>query len=340
MCGIAATRAVVTVAEDVKHRHLPQILSLLEKGNLPECVRNQAIGTFTRLAEAEAKVHSSSVETVHFHEVGANDAIIDVVGSLWAMNSLGVEKVYAAPLTLGSGLGVSAHGAIAYPAPAVMEILKGQPVNVVEGIGETTTPTGAAILAEVAQFVDHLRISPLCLGYGAGTKSFTCRPNLLRATIGQIDDMFEHDVICVGSSDIDNTRPEVFEYAVARLREAGAIDVTMVDVTMKKGRRGVRLEVLCAPWQRAEMSSIITSETGSLGVRWMTVQRDKLRRSIETVDTPWGPIRVKVADNGTALRAVPEYDDCRLAASKHDIPLLEVIDRVTALYYDQLRDSK
>lgn len=333
--GIAATCVVVVVAEEVKHRHLPQVLSLLDKGDLSPTVKAGVARVFQRLAEAEAKIHSSTLEKVHFHEVGANDAIVDIVGSIWALDQLGVERVYAAPLVLGSGVGRSAHGAIHYPAPAVLEILKGKPVTIVDGLGETTTPTGAAILAEVAEFTPSIQFIPERTGYGAGTKTLADRPNVLRATLGVVQSGFEHDTIWLGTSDIDNTRPEVFEWVIERLREAGAIDVVTVDIGMKKGRCGTRIEMLCYASQRQDLASIILNETGSLGVRWQQVQRDKLSRRIETVQTPWGPIRVKVAETARGERAVPEYDDCRAAASKHHIPLLEVIDRTAHLYYDQ-----
>jgi hypothetical protein len=333
--GIAATRLTVKVSEDVEHRHLPQVLALLAKGDLPARVRERAAGVFRRLAEAEAKIHSSTLEKVHFHEVGANDAIIDIVGSLWSLEQLGIERVLCVPLILGSGVGKSAHGAIHYPAPAVLEILKGIPVRHVDGLGETTTPTGAAILAEVAEFSIHVAITTERIGYGAGTKTFPDRPNLLRATMGTVDFSFGHDTLWLGASDIDNTRPEVVEWVEERLREAGAVDVVTSTVAMKKGRHGTRIEVLCDIAQRGAMASVILNETGSLGVRWHEVMRTKLERRIESVNTPWGSIRVKVAVTPNGERAIPEYDDCREAASKHCRPLLEVIDRTAQLYYDQ-----
>jgi uncharacterized protein (TIGR00299 family) protein len=335
ICGIAATRLNVVVEEDVNHRHLPQVLTLLAKGNLPTSVRARVEGVFRRLAEAEAKVHSSTIEKVHFHEVGANDAIIDIAGSIWAMDQLGVERVYCAPLTLGSGVGVSAHGAISYPAPAVVEILKGIPVHNADGLGETTTPTGAAILAEVATFSANVSIVAERIGYGAGAKSFPDRPNLLRATIGEVSAELEHDTLWIGASDIDNTRPEIFEWVDQQLRRAGAIDVTTTAIGMKKGRQGTRIEVLCDDTYREAMAETILTETGSLGIRWHSVHRRKLARRVASIETPWGPIRVKVASLPSGERAIPEYDDCRDAASKHRVPLIEVIDRTTRLYYDQ-----
>lgn len=333
--GIAATRLTVSVTEDVKHRHLAQVLALLDKGSLSATVRERITGVFRRLAAAEAKIHSSTIECVHFHEVGANDAIIDIVGSIWGFESLGIKRVYCAPLVLGSGVGVSAHGPIHYPAPAVLEILNGIPVRHVAELGETTTPTGAAILAEVAEFPPEIAVTGERVGYGAGMKTFTDRPNLLRATLCEINAPFAGDTLWLGTSDIDNTRPEVFEWVAEKLREAGAADVVTLTVSMKKGRQGTRIEVLCDSAKRDAMAAIILSETASLGVRWIEVTRTKLERRIESVKTPWGPIHVKVASTPEGDRAVPEYDDCRAAASKHRVPLIEVIDRTAYLYYDQ-----
>ncbi len=333
--GIAATRLIVKVAEDIRQRHLSQVLELLNKGDLSARVRERATGVFHRLAAAEAKVHSSTVEKVHFHEVGANDAVIDIVGSVWALENLGIERVICAPLALGSGVGKSAHGAIHYPAPAVLEILRGLPVRHVVDLGETTTPTGAAILAEVGEFATDVAFTSERIGYGAGARTLPDRPNLLRATLGEVEQQFETETLWLGTSDIDNTRPEVFDWVEEKLRGAGAIDVFTLDVAMKKSRHGTRLEVLCDAANRNALAGIILNETASLGVRWHEVTRTKLDRRIESVETPWGSIRVKVATTGAGERVVPEYDDCRAAASKHHVPLIEVIDRAAQLYYDE-----
>jgi uncharacterized protein (DUF111 family) len=262
------------------------------------------------------------------------------VGAVWALEKLEIEKVFCAPLVLGSGIGKSAHGAIHYPAPAVMEILKNCPVRIVADLGETTTPTGAAILAEVSEFSDSVMMSPVKIGYGAGTRTLSDRPNLLRMTLGAVDDTFLTDRLWLAASDIDNTRPEVFEWLAERMRAAGAVDVTMTDVAMKKGRSGTRVEALCAGPNRRGIAELILSETASLGVRWTEVTRTKLPRHSETIDTEWGPIRVKVTElsNG-AKRGVPEYDDCRATAEQSNLPLLTVIERVSQLFAAQNSDN-
>lgn len=336
--GIAAKRLKVQVVEQPGHRHLKQVLSILDRGDLAPNVRKRAGAVFRRLAEAEARIHSSTLEKVHFHEVGADDAIIDIVGVIWSLDALGVDSVYCAPLTLGSGVGRSAHGPIHYPAPAVLQILDGCPTRRVDGLGETTTPTGAAILAEVAEFTTELVISSEAVGYGAGTRNFPDRPNLLRATLGRLQQDWETDQLWVATSDIDNTRPEVFEWVEHRLRDAGAVDVLTTDIGMKKSRRGTRLEVLCISSDRSAIAEIILTETASLGVRWHSVLRTKLPRTIETVETEWGPIRVKVARTAYGPRAVPEYDDCRAAAVASGVPLLQIIETAQRIYVESAGD--
>jgi len=330
--GIAATRAVVEVAEEKKYRHLSEIEDCLERGDLPALVRERARRIFHRLADAEARIHNSTREKVHFHEVGATDAIVDIVGTVYGLELLGAEQVCAAPLVLGSGVGVSAHGSIIYPAPAVLEILRGIPVRYESGLGETATPTGAAILAEIAEFVDDLSFTPEAIGYGAGTRQFADRPNLIRATLGQVHEAFEHDSLWLATSDIDNTRPEVFAWVAELLYQSGAVDVTLTDVSMKKGRRGTRVEFLCDQTQRNALAEIVLTETGSLGVRWQRVSRTKLPRRIDTFDTPWGPIRVKVAITPRGERGIPEYEDCRSAAKTSGVPLMQIFDTVSRLF--------
>jgi hypothetical protein len=216
-----------------------------------------------------------------------------------------------------------------------MEILRGRPVRQVSGLGETTTPTGAALLAEIAEFTEEVQLTPERVGYGAGSRTLADRPNLLRATLGELAAAWETDRLWLAASDIDNTRPEVFEWVAERLRVAGAIDVIMTDVAMKKNRRGTRVEVLCPAENRAAVAEIILMETASLGVRWHQVTRTKLRRTVESVTTPWGAIHVKVArmPNGER-RAVPEYDECRRAAEASGRPLLSIIEDVERLYWN------
>ncbi|MBI5868992.1 MAG: DUF111 family protein, partial [candidate division Zixibacteria bacterium] len=211
-----------------------------------------------------------------------------------------------------------------------------KPIRVVADLGETTTPTGAAILAEFAEFVEDLMLVPETVGYGAGHRTMPDRPNLLRATLGVVPELYDTDLLWLAASDIDNTRPEVFDWLRERLNGAGAIDVTMTSVNMKKGRLGVRVEAICDSSSRADIAGIILSETNSLGVRWTPVSRTKLGRRTESIETPWGAIRVKVAETPDGPRGVPEYDDCRRAAENSGVPLIEIIESASRLYAQQL----
>jgi hypothetical protein len=333
--GVSAQRVHVDAVEEARHRSLPEIEAFLERGTLSGSVKARAAAVFRRLATAEARVHGSTPEAVHFHEVGATDAVVDIVGACWGLETLGITSVFSTSLVLGSGLGRSAHGPIIYPAPAVIEILRGHPVRFESGLGETTTPTGAAILTEIAEFVDELMIVPERVGYGAGHRTLPDRPNLLRATMGAVQEVYDTDRVWLAASDIDNTRPEVFDWLADRLFDAGAIDVTMTSVNMKKGRLGVRVEALCGAEDRVAIAGVILSETNTLGVRWLPVHRTKLPRRIESIPTPWGLIRVKVADAPEGARGVPEYDDCRRAAEESGDPLITIFDTVTRLYAQQ-----
>ncbi len=338
--GIASKRVTVAVGDEPKHRNVAQIEVLLDKGKLSAEVRACVSRVVQRLAAAEAHVHSSTPDKVHFHEVGMTDAIMDIVGSVWGIERLGVDAVYAAPLVLGAGQGHSAHGPIIYPAPAVIEILRGLPVRVQTGIGETTTPTGAAILAEIAEFTEDVSMCCDAVGYGAGHRAFPDRPNLLRAMLGTDSGYYDSDRVWVAASDIDNTRPEVFDWLAERLYDAGAIDVTFLDVAMKKGRKGMRVEALCSADRRDVIAETILSETGSLGVRWIPVSRTKLKRRSETVDTEWGPIRIKVAIMPRGERGIPEYDDCRKAAAEYGVPLMTVMETAARIFADRQKDAQ
>ncbi len=338
--GLNAQRITVSVGDEKAHRHLKDVLELLERGSLSEFAKQRVARIYRRLAEAEAKIHNSTPEKVHFHEVGATDAIVDIAGSVWGLERLGIDRVVSAPLVMGAGVGRSAHGPIIFPAPATLEIVRGLPVRFEDGLGETTTPTGAAILAEIADFSDEVLMTPDRIGYGAGHKHFDDRPNLLRATVGTVDESFDTDHIWVGASDIDNTRPEVFDWLADRLRAAGAIDVVFSDVAMKKGRRGTRIEVLCTAVERQRIAELILGETGSLGIRWTAAVRTKLPRRCETVTTPWGAIRIKVAEAPGGERGIPEYDDCRTAAEQHSVPLQTIIETATRIFHEQMnRDT-
>jgi uncharacterized protein (TIGR00299 family) protein len=310
---------------DHPHRPYGTIRALLAGSSLPEPARATALAIFARLAEAEGRVHGIAADAVEFHEVGALDAIVDVVGAALGLAHLGVEAVYASPLPMGQGRVQAAHGALPIPAPAVVELLRGRPVRLEDGTAELVTPTGAAIVAAVArpETVPELRVH--AVGYGAGDRTLADRPNLLRIVVGEAVAAAGADEVVVIETTIDDLSPQLYEHVLERLLAAGARDAFLVPVTMKKSRPGTMLRVLAAPADRERLAGIVFAETSTIGLRWTTWQRTVLPREERTVETPWGAVRVKLAraPDGT-VNVAPEFDDCRRLATERGVPLKRV----------------
>ena len=340
--GIAGAQVKVLVDEaaDLPHRHLNDILSLLAASSLEEQVRRAAAAVFTRLAAAEAAVHGSDIAHVHFHEVGALDSIVDIVGAVAGLHLLGVERIVASPLPLGHGFVTAAHGLLPVPAPAVVQLLAGRGIPVADRdvAGEMVTPTGAALLAELAdEFGPYPAMTVRAAGFGAGQRDMPF-PNLLRlvlgdaaATPGQPPACDQIERLLLLETNIDDMNPELFGYISQRLFDAGALDVWLTPIYMKKGRPATLLSVLCALAQADWLTELVLTETTSLGLRRQEVERCCLPRTIERVDTPWGPVRVKVAllPNGQR-KAAPEYEDCRALAEAHGVPLRTIYQAAVA----------
>lgn len=334
--GLAARRFVVALdaSQPQPHRHLHHVVKILEAAPMPDVVRANAIRVFQRLAEAEAKVHATTVERVHFHEVGAVDAIVDVVGACFGLHQLGVERVVCSPIPTGFGTVRCAHGEMPVPAPATAELLRGVPLAKADISGELTTPTGAALLTTLASSFGPLPAMTLsAVGCGAGTKDFAERANILRVLIGEVAEPTREavgptgaDEIAVLETNLDDASPQVVAYAVERLWEIGALDVYTLPIQMKKGRAGVLLCVLCEPHRAAEAERVIFSQTPTFGIRRTTAQRSTLSRRHETVATEFGPVRVKVGERGDVMTASPEYEDCREAAMRCNAPLQTVME--------------
>ncbi|MCH7814297.1 MAG: nickel pincer cofactor biosynthesis protein LarC [Planctomycetes bacterium] len=328
--GLAATQVTVPgeSAESAPHRHLETIRQIIQDSDLSEQVRARAIAVFQRLAEAEAAVHGCSIEEVHFHEVGAVDAIADIVGAMVALEDLGVERVVCSPLVVGSGTVRCAHGELPIPAPATANLLRGVPLADCDEPGELTTPTGAAILTTLAESFGPLPAMTIeRIGYGAGRREGRNRPNLLRVMLGRPLAELETDEIVVLEANLDDASPEVVGYCLERLLEAGVLDAYVVPIYMKKSRPAVLLTVLSETGRVAEIERIIFAETTTLGVRRHRARRTKLARTVERVETPYGPIGVKVGRWGDELMTTaPEYEDCRAAAKQHEVPLRAVMD--------------
>ena len=330
--GLAATSVEVQTGSDHAERSLADIEALLARSTLPEADRSLALRIFRRLAEAEARVHGTSPESVHFHEVGAVDAIVDVVGAVSGLSLLGIERVYVSPLPLGRGFVRAAHGLLPLPGPAVVELLRGVPVTGVEAEGETVTPTGAAILTTLAaSYGSPPAFTLRSVGYGAGRREAEY-PNVLRLLIGEMADEAETEWLVLLETNIDDLNPQVYDHLMNRLFGAGALDAWLTPVQMKKNRPGVLVSVLCQAAGEARLADILFRETTTLGLRRQTVERRRLPREIREVQTRYGAARVKVAfADGRVLRAAPEYEDCRRLAEANGVPLRQVLAEVERL---------
>lgn len=322
--GMAAAKFSVAAADHHTHRHYGDIARMLAAAPLAEPVRAIAQKIFLRLAEAEAKVHGVPVEQVHFHEVGAVDSIIDIVGAAVCLHHLGAERISCSPLPLGSGFIETAHGRLPVPAPATAELLRGVPVTS-GGPGERVTPTGAAIVATLADEFGPL--PPLTLsgiGAGAGDRDFGDVPNVLRVFCGEAAPA-EGDRVSVIESHIDDSTPEILGNLLELLLEAGALDAGFTPLQMKKNRPAVRLTVVAEPDETDRLCRLILRESSAIGVRWYPASRTKLDREESVRQTSLGPVRVKeLSAAGELLRITPEYDDCRRVAREQGLPLAEV----------------
>lgn len=315
----------IAIEEPQPERHLSDIVQVIQEGDLSAEVKERAKKVFTCLAEAEAKIHGTDIQKVHFHEVGASDAIIDVVGTCLALESLGADKIYSTPVGLGRGLSRSAHGPMPLPPPATLEILRGAPVRFHEVETELATPTGAALLKSLAEFVPPpAEMVVTAIGYGAGSKIIPELPNVLRALLLEGRWELESDRAVLLETNIDDMNPEVFPHAISKLLEAGAMDAYLVPIIMKKGRPGVILSTLCSLDLKQKIVDLIYSETSTLGIRAVIVDRLKLLRREIVVATPLGPIKGKEARWENNVRRTPEFEDCRRIAEEKGVPLQEV----------------
>jgi uncharacterized protein (TIGR00299 family) protein len=326
-CGLRLGRVEVRVRDDVHGRGWREIARIVGRAGLPARVRDRALAVFRRLIEAEAAVHGLAPEKVHLHEAGGTDAIVDVVGSCVALELLGVDRVFASPITTGYGEIRCAHGVYPVPAPATARLVRGVPTRGGELEGERLTPTGAALVTTLA---DRYGAPPpmrtLAEGYGAGAREFPGIPNALRATLGEADARTA-DVgaeVVVIECTVDDSTPQVLAHAAERLLASGALDVFTAAVTMKKGRLGHNVTVLGRPPQLAALARVLLEETSTLGVRFRTERRIELERRTEQVRTAYGTVRMKTGLLGGTSRAWPEYDDCARIAAKRRVPLRDV----------------
>lgn len=314
--GIACTKVDFDIPPQPHGRHLKQIRELVNRADAPGPVKEKADLAFTAIAEVEAEIHGSTVDQVHLHEVGAVDAILDVMGAIWGLSELGVSRVYCGVIAMGDGSVNTAHGVLPVPAPATLRLLEGQAVRPgPEGAGELVTPTGAALVRVLSEGPPPAHI-PVRSGFGAGTKDFSNRPNALRIVLADaVASAADVETLEWLATDLDDMSAEHVANASERLRELGALDVTTTAVQMKKGRMGVRLEVLTRPALARRLEDELFATTTTLGVRRTSVERRALRREQRTVDVLGHAVRVKVATlPGGGQRGKPEYEDVQVVS--------------------------
>ncbi len=350
--GITATDVDVRLVEtDQGHgRHLSDIEAILKASDLPSRVQQKALAVFTRLADAEAEIHGTTREQIHFHEVGAVDAIVDIVGACLLLDMLGVDAVAVSSIPCGYGTITCQHGIMPVPAPATMKLLSGFPVHAVDIKGELVTPTGAALVTTLANPKDAGRMPTMRIlssGFGAGKKQFVPdMPNLLRVIIGEtitgetlIGETLESpdptpQTVTVMETNLDDQSPETYELLMDRCFAAGALDVFYTPIQMKKNRPATLVTLLCPTEKADQLANVLFQESGTFGIRTREQPRLTLERSWQTVTTAWGDVRVKIGRrHGEIITAAPEYEDCKAAAVAHAVPV-QAVHRAALRAYD------
>ena len=326
--NLKGTRLRINVEQPGKdEKTFKEVCRIIEKSKINKDVKEKSIDIFSCLAKAEAFIHRKRIDQVHFHEIGAADSLIDIVGSVLGIHYFNIKEIVSSPLPLGNGFIRCSHGTLPLPAPATLEILKNIPVY---GIGkpvETVTPTGAAIIATLAQNFGHL--PPLAIekvGYGAGERKDNEVPNLLRIILGRKEKRVSWEQVVVIETNIDNMNPEIYGYLMEVLFEKGALDVSLIPAQMKKNRPGILLKVIARETDKTRLIETIFNETTSLGVRVHTVDRYILSRKTNVIKTPWGKVRVKIIDQPDGRSVTfPEFEDCKKIAQAKNIPLKQIL---------------
>lgn len=340
--GTSATYAKVKTEDQKTHRGLTEILEILKNSKLDPQVRARATAIFQKLGEAEAHVHDVPLDKIHFHEVGAVDAIIDIVGACIGFQQLGIDKFACSPLNVGGGTAKMAHGILPVPAPATAALLKGKPTYSNGIQRELTTPTGAAIVATLCDtFGPQPPMTVSAIGYGAGTADLEGQPNVVRIMIGQPAEKlvagFDEEISVI-EANLDDMNPQIYGYFLEKALAAGALDVYTTPVQMKKNRPGTLLTVLCKPQDASALTTLIFAETTTFGVRTTTAQRRILPREHISVSTTFGDVRIKLSRiNGRIQHAAPEFDDCRKLAVEKNVPLQQVINEALRRYQEMSR---
>ncbi len=326
--GFRATKVNVVYEPEHAHRHLHHITGMIDGSSLADTQKELAKRIFTRLGEAEAKVHGTTLQKVHFHEVGAVDSIADIVGSAIGLDLLGVRRVICSPIPTGHGFVKISHGRVSIPAPATAELLKGVPLAPSTVEAELTTPTGAAIAATVAEDFGTIPAMKIeTIGCGAGSRDLDAQPNILRLIVGVTAETEESDQVWILETNLDDLSGELIGHTTGLLLDAGALDAYTTPIQMKKNRPGVMLSVICGADSIRRMEEIIFRETTTLGVRRWPVSRHKLKRAAHQVDTKWGPVEGKLAYSAeNVVSFSPEYESCRQMATDNQVPLKDVYE--------------
>jgi pyridinium-3,5-bisthiocarboxylic acid mononucleotide nickel chelatase len=340
--GMAATHVRVKTQDMQTHRSLTTIVGILEKSDLAQRVKERATAIFRKLGEAEAAVHDVPLEKIHFHEVGAVDAIVDIVGSCIGFEDLGFEKFACSALNVGGGTAKMAHGVLPVPAPATARLLMGKPTYSNGVQKELVTPTGAAIVSTLCDtFGPQPAMSVNAIGYGAGTVDLETQPNVLRLMVGELAEKStdtHSGTIRVLEANLDDMNPQIFGYLLDKALGAGALDVFATAVQMKKSRPGTLVTILCKPEDENKFQEMLFAETTTLGVRSHLVERHALPRELVKVATRFGEVRVKLSrDGGRIQHASPEFDDCRKLAEEKNVPLHEVMEQAMLRFEEQYK---
>ncbi|MFQ5850257.1 MAG: nickel pincer cofactor biosynthesis protein LarC [Candidatus Binatia bacterium] len=335
--GVQATRFCVRVEEGGRERSWQEIRGLIKRSSLEAEIKERGLSIFARLAEAEGRVHGVPPEKVHFHEVGAIDSIVDIMATAIGVQYFKIGSFAFSRVRLGQGLTSSRHGPLPVPAPATLELLKGFPVQWSNLVGENITPTGAAILSGLGSHAgDEPRMTIEKIGYGAGKREFPDRPNFLRVLLGEKDPAWEQDEMLVMETNIDDMNPELYDYVLDLLFAAGARDVSLSPMQMKKNRPGILLRIIAEPSTRNRLAEILFRQTSTIGIRYYPVKRMVLKRTSKKVKTRFGTVKVKIIEepDGTK-RATPEYEDLRRIAEAKKTPLKVLYDEVLRSFFKE-----
>lgn len=337
-CGISATKVDVLIQDNKgqksANRKWKDIEKIIETSSLSEDIKQKGLHLFKKLFEAEAKVHGESFDSVHLHELGAVDCMVDIFGTLIGLNILGIDKIYTSAINLGSGTVKTTHGMLPVPAPATIELLKNYPVYASDIPFEMTTPTGALIIAGFKAGLSFPKMQIEKIGYGAGNKDVANMPNAVRVLIGQESDISEsQDIVTIIEVNIDDMNPQIYEHVIEKLFKAGALDVFLENIMMKKGRPAVKLSAMAHERDANDLINIIFEETTTIGLRFYNAQRKTLEREIKKIKTKFGDVRIKIAVlNGNIVNISPEYDDIKILSKKTGLPIKKIAAEVLKVY--------